>query len=187
MFPAEFENLCQSASFGCCITVLQKNISEANYASNQSPTSRVLAISYFFLYFVNVVLNSNEKVHRGFLCVCRSKGEILILIKAMIINFNSVKISHLKFQGQTQPKRKGINRWIWYIACIPITTVLILSRVKWHTATQKELTNNIHLTMLAGKPENLLSATQNSPILILQLAFRPWSKCSCQIKNCYWL
>lgn len=46
---------------------LQKNISEANYASNQSPASHVLAISYFFLYFVNVVLNSNEKVHRGFL------------------------------------------------------------------------------------------------------------------------
>lgn len=37
-----------------------------NYASNQGPTSHVLVISYSFLYFVNAVLNSNEKVHRGF-------------------------------------------------------------------------------------------------------------------------
>lgn len=74
-------------------------------------TLHVLVISSFFLYFVNVVLNSNGKSTQK-LCVCCSKGEILILMKGTIINFNSIKISPLKFQGWMQTKRKEINRCI---------------------------------------------------------------------------
>lgn len=87
------------------VSLYCKRISlRSNYALNQSPTSYAPTISYF-LYFVNVVLNSNEKVQ--WLCVCHSKGEILIFMKGTIINFNSVKISHLKFQGYIQTKGKG--------------------------------------------------------------------------------
>lgn len=70
LFPAEL-GISVSLHHFVAVSLYYKriSISEANYASNQSPTTRVLAISYFFLYFVNVVLNSNEKVHTEALCL----------------------------------------------------------------------------------------------------------------------
>lgn len=167
--------ICVSLHHWVAVSLYCKIISlRPNYASNQSPTSHVLAISYFFLYFVNVVLNSNEKVHRGSVfAVRRVKFWFSWKEWLFISTVPKFHIWNFTFEGWTQTKRKGINRWIWYIACNPITTVLILPTVKGHTA---EGTTKQHTFYNASKEISKLSATQNSAILILQLALRSWSK-----------
>lgn len=102
----------ESASFGTTSPYCRTVSLRPNYAiATQRTTSHVLGfVCWVFLfvylcYFVNIVLNSNAEVLKGFV---PAKGACSFLMKGMVINFNSIKISHLKPPGWTQTKRKEI-------------------------------------------------------------------------------
>lgn len=170
------------------VSLYCKRISlRSNYASNQSPTSYAPAISYFFLYFVNVVLNSNEKVHRGFVfAIQRVKFWSSWKEQSLISTVSRFHVWNFKDIHKLKKRDQRVN--MIYSIYSSNNSAYFPNSEGTHCNT--EGTSKQHTSYNASKEAtNLLSATQNSAILTLQLAFGFWILVKMQLfdKQLYWL